>query len=103
MIPVGAAVIAEVGAAVDADEHMHAVLGVDPEGVSVGVDAAAEAHAAAFAAASLAAELAALAAGAFAEVVAAAEIACEGLAAVIGAVLRHAEDVEVLVIAGIDA
>src|SRR5262249_36182440 len=103
VVPVGAAVVAEVGAAVDADEHVHAVLGVDPEGVSVGVDAAAEAHAAAFAAATLAAELAALAAGAFAEIVAAAKVARERLAAVIRAILRHAEDVEVLVVAGIDA
>src|SRR5262249_23787930 len=38
-----------------------------------------------------------------AEVVAAAEVGREGLAAVAGAVLRHAEDVDVLVVAGIDA
>ena len=45
MVPGRAAVVGDVEAAVAADEHVPAVLGVDPEGVVVRVDAASVAEA----------------------------------------------------------
>ena len=66
------AVVGDVEAAVAADDHVPAVLRVDPQGVLVGVDAVAA-------------------------------VGRERLAAVRGAVQLDAEDVDVLVVAGIDA
>src|SRR5207302_1158407 len=70
MVPVIGAVVADVMAAVGADEHVPAILGADPHGVTVGVDAFAG-------------------------------VPFKRLAAVGGAVLGNAEDIDVLGIARI--
>src|SRR5581483_282339 len=73
VIPTVAAIIGLVEAAVAADDHVPAILGIDPQGVLIGVDAAAHARHA------------------------------ERLAAILGYVHRHPKHPNVVLIAGVDA
>ena len=67
-----AAIVGRINPAVDAEEHVLAVAGVDPEGVAIGVGIAAQ-------------------------------VGREPLASVLRLILRNTQDVDVLIVAGIDS